>query len=312
MNLTEDYIETLRTLFLQKVEGIGIHKRIMGYLGNCLKVDNDELFVLLSNPDYEFKVDEMLPRAVNYMNRIGLGVGTKSNRGRGWWKYSFLDAVWMNIFMELRKNKVKTDEIKEIMNELFDKTGNSYNLSKFEYFVTASVACLGIVECVMYKNEDYEIDLGMDSMQNENILFNLSQLVRQVIFDKNDQINLTGKIKDFYLILNDQLNDLYINCGLDQAFADHPNLSKFKTFLFRMKTRANIPVNSQQHDLVVQLQSGNLLAIDLKIIGNLNNLVFENQFENEGAFNMTILKQTDIHNKLVTIIEELIKKKETE
>jgi hypothetical protein len=310
MNLSQENIEFLRNIYNQKKEGPGIHNRILGYLSDRLLAGDLNFLKLYRDSEYDFKVDEMLPRAVNYMNQIGLGVGTKSNRGRGWWKYSFYDAVWIYIFIYLRKNKFKAEQIKEIKDELFDNSGNSFSISKFELYVAAAVGCLGIVECVIYRNEDFDIELGMASRQKENILFNISTEIRKVFFDKNQQIVLTGKAKDFYRLLNNQLNDLWKNCELNSVFKDHPNLGVFKTILQRINIMSSVPIDIFLHDILIPLKSGKVIGIDIKIITNSPNLEFVSRLGDEATPGPVIIRQSGIREKLLNIIEDIIKKKE--
>lgn len=65
-------------------------------------------------------IDELSYRIINHWEKNGLIEVERGEDGKGWRKFSLMDAIWISIIIELRKFGVSIENLKLIKNQLYN------------------------------------------------------------------------------------------------------------------------------------------------------------------------------------------------
>lgn len=68
--------------------------------------------------DKPLNISDMSYRIINHWEKNGLISVNRGDDGTGWRKYSYMDAIWINLIVELRKFGVSIENIKKINKQL--------------------------------------------------------------------------------------------------------------------------------------------------------------------------------------------------
>ena len=230
---------------------------------------------LIRDQDYEFK-DGLSSRMRWFYKQKGLlytSTFDSTNAGKKH-KLSFEDVIWIEILDKVKGRKGVINELLEMKGLLSDQSCNSLGISILELYIM-------VTSVYLYQCNEYELDLRVDGecslnpilgeFTETNYRINLSQAIRNVLFDSEGNLKLIDKTKKFIMPfialldhLRSQLNLPLLSDGVSFKYKDmkdkfqlSPSItSKLFTRPYSQKV---IP------DVIYEDEDGNTYGIDLKI-----------------------------------------------
>jgi hypothetical protein len=188
-------------------------------------------------------------------------------------KLSFEDVIWIEILDKVKGRKGIISELVAIKDMLSDRNCNSVGVSMLElYLMVASI--------YLYQSNDFELDLRDEDCSLNPILgdftetnrrINLSQAIRNVLFDTEGNLKLSDRSKKFimpFIALIDhyrsQLNLPMLSDGVSFKYKDMKDKYQLSSSVTnRLFTR---PGSSKVvPDVIYEDEDGNTYGIDLKI-----------------------------------------------
>jgi len=189
-------------------------------------------------------------------------------------KLSFEDVIWIEILDKVKGRKGVISELLTIKDMLTARNCNSIGISILElYLMVASV--------YLYKSNDYELDLRVDGecslnpiigeFTDTNRRINLSQSIRNVLFDSEGNLKLSDKSKKFIMhyiaIIDHYRSQLYqplLSEGVSYVYRPMKDRFQFSpTVTSKLFKRPGSP--KFVPDIIYEDQDGNTYGIELKL-----------------------------------------------
>ena len=226
-----------------------------------------EFLNLIQDPTYEFD-DGLYPRMRNWYDNKGLYVSNRKFIQSGKRKLSFVNRVWFQIVLYTKEKGMNFDEIKTYKNFLLT-TSNKYNVSPLDLYVMTASCNLNIVDYYLFLDLENECPCQppKENIRETANIINFSELIRIILFVKEDESKLEGKSAPFLGKFNKCIDDVR------KLLADPPiDTSDFFATYRKIPTALKLsykPFSQLQKrwDVIYQDQEDNLFGFEIKYVG---------------------------------------------